>query len=156
MEHKESQDIYFVLILNIFKRFLVRRRTRKRRKFAILMKKSLHISITFLLILFFTILLGFANHKKSDISVSSSQDQISFKVSSSVQQHDLLFIASIAENDFDADKAFLDLPFVLFEKEMFSWGSSFNSNAVVNSETEFIHSYHLPKYLLFHNLKIRI
>lgn len=148
--------MYSVPILNIFKRFLVRMGTGKRRKFAILMKKSLPISITFLLILFFTILLGFANHKKSNISVHSSQDQISFKVSNSVQQHDLLFIASIAENDFDADKAFLDLPFVLFEKEMFSWGSAFYSNAVVNSETEFIHPYHLPKYLLFHNLKIRI
>lgn len=120
------------------------------------MKKSLHISITFLLVLFFTLLLGFASHKKSSISVGSSQDQISFKVSNSVQQHDLLFIASIAENDFDTDKAFFDLPFVLFEKEMFSWGSAFHSSTVVNSETECIHPYHLPKYLLFHNLKIRI
>ncbi|MGE8555387.1 MAG: hypothetical protein ACN6OB_15820 [Chryseobacterium jejuense] len=88
--------------------------------------------------------------------MSSSQDQISFKVSNSVQQHDLLFIVSIAENDFDADKTFLDLPFVLFEKEMFSWGSTLNANAAANSETESVHHYHLPKYLLFHNLKIRI
>lgn len=120
------------------------------------MKKSLYISITFILVLFFTLLLGFANHKKSNISVSSSPDQISFKISNSVQQHDLLFIASIAENDVDADKSFFDLPFVLFEKEMFSWGSAFQPNVLVNSETAFIHPYHLPKYLLFHNLKIRI
>lgn len=120
------------------------------------MKKSLYISITFMLVLFFTLLLGFASHKKSNISVSSSQDQISFKISNSIQQHDLLFIASIAENDFDADKTSFDLPFVLFEKEMFSWGSTLNSNMVMNSETEWIHHYHLPKYLLFHNLKIRI
>lgn len=150
------QHAYSVPILNIFKRFLVRMSAGKRCKFAILMKKPLHISITFLLVLFFTLLLGFANHKKSNISVSSSQDQISFKVSNSVQQYDLLFIASIAENDFDADKAFLDVPFVLFKKEMFSWGSAFQPNAMVSSETEFIHPYHLPKYLLFHNLKIRI
>ncbi|WP_294328846.1 hypothetical protein [uncultured Chryseobacterium sp.] len=120
------------------------------------MKKSLPISITFLLVLFFTILLGFASHKKSNISVHSSKNQISFKVSNFIQQHDLLFIASIAENDFDIDKTFFDLPLILFEKEMFSWGSSLQSNAVVNSETEFVHHYHLPKYLLFHNLKIRV
>lgn len=120
------------------------------------MKKSLYISITFMLILFFTILLGFASNKKSNLSVHSSKDQISFKVSNSVQQYDLLFIASIAENDLDVDKTFFDLPFVLFEKEMFSWGSTLNSNMVMNSDTEWIHHYHLPKYLLFHNLKIRI
>ncbi|MEJ5105968.1 hypothetical protein [Chryseobacterium sp. MYb328] len=118
------------------------------------MKKSLYISITFILVLFFTLLLGFANHKKSNISVRSSENQISFKVSNSVQQHDLLFITSIAENDFDADKTFFELPFVLFEKEMFSWGSALHSNMVMNSETELIHHYHLPKYLLFHNLKL--
>lgn len=120
------------------------------------MKKSLYISITFILVLFFTLLLGFANHKKSNISVSSSPDQISFKISNSVQQHDLLFIASIAENDFDIDKTFFDLPFILFEKEMFSWGSTLNTDVMMNSETEWVHHYHLPKYLLFHNLKIRI
>ncbi|WP_347216542.1 hypothetical protein [Chryseobacterium sp.] len=120
------------------------------------MKKSLYISITFILVLFFTLLLGFANHKKSNLSVRSSENQISFKVSSSVQQHDLLFIASIDENDFDADKTFFELPFVLFEKEMFSWGSALHSNRVMNPVSEFVHHYHLPKYLLFHNLKIRI
>ncbi|UHO36663.1 hypothetical protein H5J24_12475 [Chryseobacterium capnotolerans] len=120
------------------------------------MKKSLYISITFTLVLFFTLLLGFASHKRSNISVYSSPDQISFKISNSVQQHDLLFIASIAENDLDVDKTFFELPFILFEKEMFSWGSTIDINAVMNSETEFVHHYHLPKYLLFHNLKIRI
>ncbi|WP_123908069.1 hypothetical protein [Chryseobacterium sp. G0162] len=120
------------------------------------MKKSLYISITFMLVLFFTLLLGFAHHKKSNISVHSSENQISFKVSNSVQQHDLLFIASIVENDFDVDKTFFDLPFILFEKEMFSWGSPLNSTTIMSSETQWAHHYHLPKYLLFHNLKIRI
>ncbi|WP_160139662.1 hypothetical protein [Chryseobacterium sp. c4a] len=120
------------------------------------MKKSLYISITFMLVLFFTLLQGFAHLKKSNITIHSSQDQISFKVSNSVQQHDLLFIASIAENDFDVDKTFFDLPFVLFEKEMFSWGSTLNADVMINSKAEWIHHYHLPKYLLFHNLKIRI
>lgn len=120
------------------------------------MKKPLYISIPFLLILFFTILLGFTNHKKSNIALSSSRDQINFKIFNSVQQHDLLFIASIAENDFDVEKTFFDLPFVFFKKEMFSWGASLNTNMIMNPETGWIHHYHLPKYLLFHNLKIRI
>lgn len=120
------------------------------------MKKFLYISITFLPILFFSILLGFTNHKKSNTPLNSSQDQINFKIFNSVQQHDLLFIASIAENDFDVDKTFFDFPFVFFKKEMFSRGSSLNTDMVMNSETGWIHHYHLPKYLLFHNLKIRI
>ncbi|WP_300689432.1 hypothetical protein [Chryseobacterium sp.] len=120
------------------------------------MKKSFHISIIFLLILFSTAKMGFTRNSKDHISASSSENQIGLKSSESVQQHDILFMASLAENDFDIDKTFFDLPFTLFEKDTLSWRSKFNSNPVISSASEFIHHYHLPRYLLFHNLKIRI
>ncbi len=77
----------------------------KRSKFAVSMKKSFYISLTFLLILFLTAITGFTNNRKS-IHVSSSQDQMGLKASD-IQQHDILFLASMAENDIDLDKAFL-------------------------------------------------
>lgn len=120
------------------------------------MKKSLYISITFLLTLVITTMLGWANNKKSNTQIISSQDQIGLKASETPQQHDALLIASIAENDSDVDKTFFDLPFTLFERYAFLWESKLNSTMVMNSVSEFAHHYHIPKYLLFHNLKINI
>ncbi|MBV8327778.1 hypothetical protein [Chryseobacterium sp.] len=131
-------------------------KTLKCRKFAILMKKSLYISVIFLLTLVLTTMLGWAHNKKNNTSVNFSQNQPGLKAFRSVQQQDVLFIASIAENDFDADKTFFDLPFSLFDKYAFLWESKLNSNKVINSVSEFAHDYHLPRYLLFHNLKISI
>lgn len=101
-------------------------------------------------------MLGWANNKKSNLHVNSSQDQIGLKASEAPQQHDTLLIASIAENDLDLDKTFFDLPFTLFERFSFLWESKLNSTMMINSVSEFAHQYHLPKYLLFHNLKINI
>lgn len=101
-------------------------------------------------------MLGWANNKKSNLHVNSSQDQVGLKASEAPQQHDALLIASIAENDLDLDKTFFDLPFTLFERFSFLWESKLNSTMMINSVSEFAHQYHLPKYLLFHNLKINI
>lgn len=101
-------------------------------------------------------MLEWANHKESSLYVNSSQDQIGLKASETPQQHDALLIASIAENDSDVDKIFFDLPFTLFERYAFLWESKLNSITMMNSISEFAHHYHLPKYLLFHNLKISI
>lgn len=101
-------------------------------------------------------MLGWANNKKSNTQIISSQDQIGLKASETPQQHDVLLIASIAENDSDVDKTFFDLPFTLFERYAFLWESKLNSTMVMNSVSEFAHHYHIPKYLLFHNLKINI
>lgn len=120
------------------------------------MKKSLYISITCMLALVLTTMLGWANNKKSNLHVNSSQDQVGLKASEAPQQHDALLIASIAENDLDLDKTFFDLPFTLFERFSFLWESKLNSTMMINSVSEFAHQYHLPKYLLFHNLKINI
>ena len=125
-------------------------------KFAILMKKSFYISITFLFILFLTMILGLADNRKSETQVISSSHQIGLKASNSVQQQDLLFMVSIAENDVDVDKTFFDLPFTLFEKDAFSGGLKSNSNMMMSAVSEMAHHYHLPRYLLFHNLKVRI
>ncbi|WP_123868109.1 hypothetical protein [Chryseobacterium lactis] len=88
--------------------------------------------------------------------VDSSKDQMSLKASGSALQHTSLLVESVAENDFDADKTFFDLPFTFFVKYILFWGSDANSGAMITSAAEFVHHYHLPKYLLFHNLKIRI
>lgn len=101
-------------------------------------------------------MLGWANNKKSNVQINSSQDQIGLKAYEAPQQHDTLLIASIAENDSDVDKIFFDLPFTLFERYAFLWESKLNSITMINSVSEFAHQYHLPKYLLFHNLKISI
>ena len=133
---------------------MVRIKEYKRAKFAIPMKKSFHISFAFLLILFFTTILGYANHKKSTVQEGSLQDQKGLKAAESLPQQDILFIASITENDFDVDKTFLDLPFTLFMADLLSGKSKTNGNPVIHSDSESVHHYHLPKYLLFHNLKI--
>jgi hypothetical protein len=125
----------------------------KRSKFAVSMKKSFYISLIFLLILFLTTITGLSNNKKN--MQNSSLDQIGLKASD-VQQHDILFIASIAENDVDLDKTFFDLPFVLFAKDILFRGLESGSHLMMSSVSESTHHYHLPRYLLFHNLKIRI
>lgn len=119
------------------------------------MKKSFHISFISLLILLFIICTGFANGTKNDIGTDSSKNQIGLKASDDAQQHDMIFIVSPDENDFDADKTFLDFPFSLFIKHILFFRSDSNSNMPISSASEFVHYYHLPKYLLFHNLKIR-
>ncbi|ATN04813.1 hypothetical protein CRN76_05060 [Chryseobacterium indologenes] len=126
----------------------------KRSKFAVSMKKSFYISLTFLLILFLTTITGFTNNRKS-IYVSSSQDQMGLKASD-IQQHDILILASMAENDIDLDKAFFDLPFILLVKNILFSGLQSGSGAIISSASQHTHPYHLPRYLLFHNLKIRI
>ncbi|RQO33001.1 hypothetical protein DBR39_24025 [Chryseobacterium sp. KBW03] len=134
---------------------MVRTQAGKSFTFAVPMKKSFYISVTFLLILFLTIMTGLSSDRKNNAHESHSKDQVGLKSSEAVQ-HGMLFIASMAENDFDADKAFFDLPFILFAYHKVLWGINLNSNVSAGSASESVHHYHLPKYLLFHNLKISI
>ncbi|MFZ4928054.1 hypothetical protein [Chryseobacterium sp. Mn2064] len=120
------------------------------------MKKSFHISLIFLLIPFFTVILGLVSSKKSIGNVYSSPNKVGVSVSESLQQHDVSFVASLTENDFDIDKTFWDVPFIIFGKNTFFWGTSFHSKPTVHCVSESVHDYHLPRYLLFHNLKITI
>ncbi|WP_148043500.1 MULTISPECIES: hypothetical protein [unclassified Chryseobacterium] len=120
------------------------------------MKKYFHISVIFLLILFLTVILGGPHNKKRSTYADSSQNRISIKAPESVQQHDILLTASLSENDFDAESTFIDLIFIFPAKSIFSSGTSLQSGTVANSASDFAHHYHLPRYLLFHNLKIRI
>lgn len=119
------------------------------------MKKSFYISLSLLLFLFLSTVLGFANDRKNTIPKDSLQNKMGLKSAESVQ-HGTLLLASIAENDLDVDKTFFDLSFTLFVKQILSLGFNPGANVITNSISESVHHYHLPKYLLFHNLKIRL
>lgn len=119
------------------------------------MKKSFHISLISLLILLFTICTGSADGTKNDYGTDSFKNQIGLQASDGSREHDMIFLVSPDENDFDADKTFLDFPFSLFIKHILFLRSDSGSNTAIDSVSEFVHYYHLPKYLLFHNLKIR-
>ena len=120
------------------------------------MKKSFYISF----ILFFGLLLtaaaSLANVKTKADKLGNTQRQPSWKISELGLQHHAAFIDSVAENDFDTEKTSLDVNLATLTTHILYNRIKTRSSVITGNIPEFVYHYHLPKYLLFHNLKINL